>query len=121
MTFSFEVCTVTLTERQLESTILINGERVTLSVHISSEINPGDVVCWRRFKEDTLPDSTAGRVEDVTWVKSLLSNGDDIVSRVGGIMHEDKPNKSALASMALNAQLTAHCPGPASGTWSRPR
>lgn len=46
-----------------------------------------------RLNPHALPDSTARSVENVAGVKSLLSNGNDIIGIISGIMDEDKPDR----------------------------
>jgi thiamine monophosphate synthase len=66
----------------------------TLSVHVTIQVNSGDVVWLDRFNENALPYPTAGSIEDVTRVQSLFANGNDIVAMVSRVMHKDKSNRS---------------------------
>ena len=43
-----------------------------------------------RLDPHTLPDATAGPVENVRRVQSLFADGDDVVVAVSWIMHEDE-------------------------------
>lgn len=51
------------------------------------------------LQPDRLPDSTARRIEDVTLMKSLLSDRNNIIAGVSGIMHKDKPVFATLVSI----------------------
>lgn len=62
------------------------GRELTLAVHISIEIQPRDIICRCSFNPDGLPDPTARRIKDVTGEVCLFANGDDIVSRVCGVV-----------------------------------
>lgn len=44
-----------------------------------------------RLDPNTLPDSTAGSVEDVVWLERLLADGNHIVATVSGIVRKDEP------------------------------
>jgi hypothetical protein len=48
------------------------------------------VVGRSRLDPHTLPDTTAGPVEDVRRVQSLLADRNDAVVAVGWVMHEDE-------------------------------
>lgn len=62
---------------------------LTLPVHVSGHVKLGDIIGRRRFQPDCLPDATARRVEDVTWVQRLLANRNDMAVAVRRIMHEN--------------------------------
>lgn len=49
------------------------------------------MVPWNRLDPNTLPDSTAGSVEDVVWLERLLADGDHIVAAVSGIVGKNEP------------------------------
>ena len=90
------------------------GTRLTLPVHVRIKIQLCDVVGRRRLNPDTLPDTTAGLVEDVTLRgRLLLADRDDIVTTVRGIMYEDEP-VTMLAGLLLRIQtaLTIRYPCP---------
>jgi hypothetical protein len=61
-----------------------------LAIHVCVKIEFGNVVGWGSLKPNSLPYTTAGRIKDVTRSQGLLSNGDNIVSIVSGIMYENK-------------------------------
>ena len=68
----------------------------TLTIHVTIQVDTGDVVCLNRLNEDALPDSTTGRIKDVTRVKSLFADGDDIVAIISRVVYKHKPTKSAF-------------------------
>lgn len=92
-----------------------------MTVHVTIEVNPGDVVCLDRLDEDTLPDSTARCIEYMTRVKSLLANRNNIITTISRIMHKHQPKWSAFCLGSVELVLTVHFPGPLSDTVSRPR
>lgn len=56
----------------------------------------------RRLDPYTLPNATAGPVEDVRRVESLLADWDDVVIAISWVMHEDKAGDlSALLAAAV--------------------
>lgn len=93
----------------------------TLTVHVTIKVNSGDVICLDRLNEDTLPDSTARCIEDMTRVKSLLANGNNIITIISRIVHKHQPKWSASCLGFFDVKLTVHFPGPLSDTVSRPR
>lgn len=64
------------------------GRELTLTFHISIEIQLRDIIRGGSFNPDRLPDSTTWRIKDVTGEVCLFANGDDIVSRVCGVVDE---------------------------------
>lgn len=73
-----------------------------MAIHVGIEIQSGDVVFRSTLQPDRLPDSTARSIEDVTRVKSLLADRNNIIARVSGIMHKDKPVFVTLVSSSLS-------------------
>jgi hypothetical protein len=57
--------------------------RLTNSVHVSCDIQAGDIVIWDTLEPHRLPDTSAGGVKDVREPLGLLSLWDAlIVSRI---------------------------------------
>lgn len=85
---------------------------LTLPVHVSGHVKLGDIIGRRRFQPDGLPDATARRVEDVSWVQRLLANGNDMAVAVRRIMHENQSRLSMSSGMTPRglAGLTIHYP-----------
>ena len=47
---------------------------------------------WRgRLNPDTLPDATAGSVENVTRMERLFANWNHITFTISGVIHKDEP------------------------------
>lgn len=69
---------------------LNGGKLLTLTLHVSVNIETRYMIGRNRLNPHALPDSTARCVENVTGVKSLLSNGNNIVRIIGGIMDKYK-------------------------------
>jgi hypothetical protein len=84
--------------------------RLTLTIHVCVEVQLGNVVGWSRLEPNTLPYSTARGIEDVTWSQGLLSNGNDIVAGICGVVHENKSllwsdRQSTASLISGNSQL----------------
>lgn len=66
-------------------------QALTLAIHVCIEIQLGNIICRSSLKPNTLPDTTARRVKDVTRVQSLFPNRNNIIAIICGIMDENKP------------------------------
>lgn len=71
---------------------------LTLTIHIGVNVELCDPVQRRGFHPHTLPDTTAGCIENVGRGQRLLANWDDIVIFVRGVMHKDKAGREVLVS-----------------------
>lgn len=61
-------------------------EDLTGPISAAVDVKSGDVVCRSRLDPDTLPDTTAGSVENVIRTQSLLPDGNHIAARICGIV-----------------------------------
>ena len=77
----------------------------TLAVHVGVNVQLLDPVYWRRLNPHTLPDATAGRVEDVRGSQGLLSIGDDIIIRVSWVVHKDQTKNNDQPTVFLLREM----------------
>lgn len=54
-------------------------QKRTLAIHVGINVKLFDPVRRRGFNPDTLPDTTAGSVENVRLIQGLLPNWDNII------------------------------------------
>lgn len=64
----------------------------TLTIHVGVEVQLSNPVCRCGFNPDTLPDTAAGRVEDVRRFQRLFANRNDMISTIRGIVDKYKPD-----------------------------
>jgi hypothetical protein len=94
---------------------------LTLAIHVCIEIQLGDIVGRSSLEPNTLPDTTAGRVKDVTRAQGLLSNGNNIAAIICGIVDENKPVMWVrIYCSPLGSLLTVHSADQISNTASHP-
>lgn len=66
-------------------------EQLTLAVLVCIKVKTRDVVSRDRLDPDTLPDTTAGGIEDVARIERLLANWNDIRVIISRVMDENEP------------------------------
>ena len=64
--------------------------KLTCTISSGRKLQLCDVIRRSRLDPDTLPDTTAGSVEDVRGIESLLANRNDVVVTVSRIVDEDE-------------------------------
>ena len=86
--------------------------RLTFSVHVGIQVQFSNIVARCGLDPDTLPDTTAGRIEDVGRIQSLLADGDHVWIAVRWVESEDEPFEELATShnpVSKNFKHTFHC------------
>ena len=65
----------------------------TLSIHVSSDVQSGDVILGDTLHPDSLPNARAGTVPNVAAKLRLLANRDTVGLLIGRIVNKDKPKE----------------------------